>query len=330
MPQASALFAVARIRVLEKGLVRKDRLARLADLSAEEIVRQLAESGYGNIPDASPDDIERMIASELDRTMELLDELTPDPAVTDLFRLRADVHNLKILLKLRLQQNREEPALMHGGVYDTAALNRMVQEKDYRDLPDGIAAALVQLEKQMESEIDPQKISVALDQAYYAYACGSPACRKYPLIGEYFIGRVDFDNVLSFLRLKAMDAPEARLRALLLPGGSIPAEKFIQAYSMGPESYAKLLPHGPAEESLKKALAEFAEKGRPAALERTRDNWLISLFRPVKDESDSIYPILGYLAAREQEARCIRLLVTARRNGLGAEIIEERMRELYG
>ena len=330
MPQASALFAVARIRVLEKGLIGKERMARFLDLNAEDILRQLTEGGYGTLPDATPEEIEQLIASELDRTMAVIEELTPDPEATDLYRLRSDIHNLKILLKLRLQGDREVPAFMNGGVYHPESLSRMVQEKNYRDLPEDFASALKRLEKQLEGEIDPREISIALDQAYFAHVAASPACKKYPLIRDFFAGRADFDNILTLLRLKAMDAPEVQLRNSLLPGGGISKEQFIKAYSAGSESYARLLATGPAAGAIKKVLAEYAETGRPTVLERARDNWLISLFRPVKAESDSLYPILGYLIAREQEAKCIRLLVTAKRNGLAADIIEERMRELYG
>jgi len=330
MPQASALFASARIRVLEKGLIKKDRMARFADLSAGEIVRQLIEGGYGTLPEAGAEEIEALIDSELEATVNAVQELTPDPGATDLFRLRADIHNLKILLKLRLQGGKEAPALMRGGVYDTVRLARMVQEKDYRDLPGEIASALNLMEKQLEGEIDPQLISVALDQAYFAHAASDPACEKYPLIREYFVGKADFDNVITLLRLRAMDAPESRLIKLLLPGGSITASELARVYASGTESFSKLRSESSARWPLKKALAEFAEKGAPAALERERDNWILSLFREVRGESDSLYPILGYLFAREQEAKCLRLLVTAKRNGLDADIIEERMRELYG
>ena len=64
MPQASALFAVARIRVLEKGLIGKERMARFLDLNAEDILRQLTEGGYGTLPDATPEKNSRLPGPE--------------------------------------------------------------------------------------------------------------------------------------------------------------------------------------------------------------------------------------------------------------------------
>ena len=65
-------------------------------------------------------------------------------------------------------------------------------------------------------------------------------------------------------------------------------------------------------------------------MERARDNSLIRLAERGRFDQDTVAPIVGYLLAREQEARCIRLILTAKRNGLPESIITERMRVLYG
>jgi vacuolar-type H+-ATPase subunit C/Vma6 len=44
----------------------------------------------------------------------------------------------------------------------------------------------------------------------------------------------------------------------------------------------------------------------------------------------TIFPIVGYLLARDRESKAVRLILTVKRNGLDDGVITERLRELYG
>ena len=166
MPQDSVIYGVTRIRCHEKDLLGPARLQRMLDGSAEEAVRQLVDIGYGGLPDATVADMEQMIANELAAAYTLVEEVSFRPALTDAFRMKADVHNLKLLLKLRLMGSRETPLLLQGGVFSPEALEKMVESADYRQLPDPFPAALAALEESFQAGIDPARISTALDSAY--------------------------------------------------------------------------------------------------------------------------------------------------------------------
>lgn len=96
------------------------------------------------------------------------------------------------------------------------------------------------------------------------------------------------------------------------------------------EGYAKGLPAGEMKAELQKALEEYAQSGDAAALERARDNALMRLASRGKNDIDTIAPVIGFLLAKRQEAKVVRLIMTALRNRLGADVIAERMRMLYG
>ena len=103
MAQDNALYAVARIRCHENGLIGRERMARMIAGTAEEAMQVLTGAGYGGAAAAEGTaDVEALIAAELARTDALVREVSPDPALTELFLMQADVHNLKALYKLRL------------------------------------------------------------------------------------------------------------------------------------------------------------------------------------------------------------------------------------
>ena len=327
MAQDNALYAVSRIRCHETGLIGRERMARMIAGTAEEAMQVLTGTGYGGAAGDGAVDVETLIAAELARTYALVREVSPDPALTELFLMQADVHNLKALYKLRLLGGGDAgPALMQGGAFEPAALARMVREADYEALPAPIAEALKGLDEAFSHEAaDPVRVSAALDGAYFrmGYASKSAFAR------EYFKAKADFENALPLLRLDAMGASQERLAAALMPAGNIPQEAFLAAAGLPGEQRGKALEQGPAGEALRKAI-ELAQQSGPQAVERARDNYLIRLAERGRYDQDTVAPIVGYLLAREQEARCVRLIMTAKRNSLPESIITERMRVLYG
>ncbi len=331
MPQESALYGVARIRCHEKNLLGREKLARLVDSSAADALRQLLDAGYGNMPDATLFDVGTLIKSELLEAYALVREVTSDAALTDLFLMKADIQNIKLLLKLRLTHSSDKPDYALGGLFEPSALERMVRSSEYDDLPECICAALYALESSFEKKVDPVLISTALDSAYINFAYKN----KSVFALEYFRALADFDNTLALLRLKAMGGSDInRFKELLLPAGNISHEKFLEAYTQAPEAAGRFLSDALSVSSLRESFTRgfdaIARTGNISAFERERDNYLIGLAREGRYQTDTVAPIVGYLLAREQEARCVRLILTAKRNSLPDTVITERLRELYG
>ncbi len=326
MPQTSPHYGVARIRCHEKGLIGRDRMARLIDGNANDAVRQLVDAGYGSMPDATIEDADRLIESELKDTYALVREVSFQPALTDVFLMKADVHNLKMLLKLRLTGSKDAPALMQGGLYTTAQLQTMVQNADYRELPQEFKAALEKLEQSFQSRVDPVAVSVALDSAYTDYALRVGDA----FVKEYFKVQADFNNVLALLRLRAMGAGPEKLKSVLLSEGYISHSKLLGNMEAPMDSLGKTVGTGPAREGVIRGIDAYIKTGNISAVEKERDDALMAMASDGKLQSDTIAPVIGYLLAREQEAKCIRLILTAKRNGLDDAIITERLRALYG
>ena len=205
---------------------------------------------------------------------------------------------------------------------------RMVQAKDSKPLPEKMAAAMDRAEAEIAAgRIDPARISTIIDQGYIDHALASGNA----FVTAYFKATCDFDNLIAMARMKALGADEKRLETLLLTGGDIDPKAIVKAYQshMG-EGYAKGLPAGEMKAELQRALEEYAQSGDAAALERARDNALMRLASRGKNDIDTIAPVIGFLLAKRQEAKVVRLIMTALRNRLGADVIAERMRMLYG
>lgn len=329
MPQPSYAYACARISALEKSLFGKDAVRRMAEGSLEDALRMLSDAKYGNLPDATGEDTERMIESVRRQTAATIRELSPDSALTDLFLLQTDAQNLKVLIKGRLL-SANDPIWLEGGLFSREQLGTMVSEVKYDLLPEDMREAMRRLEAKLKIAPEPQLVSVYADYGYHAYCLNTARTMKEPFIGQYFAALCDFNNVITFLRMRAMGAQKEDLKEVLLPSAGVQTDALIDAYELSAETLTKAISGSVAKSALQDGLNQMLATGNIAMLEKTRDDYLLSLVNSHRHESMTIFPIVGYYLAREREAKAVRLILTVKRNGLDDAVIAERLRELYG
>ena len=329
MPQPSYAYACARISALEKSLFGKDAIRRMAEGSLEDALRQLSDAKYGNLQDALAEDTERMIESVRRQTAQTIQELSPDATLTDLFLLQTDAHNLKVLVKARML-GAADFAWLEGGLFTREQLVAMVADAKYDELPECMREALIRLEAKLKISQEPQLVSVYIDYGYHAHCLAVSATIKEPFAKQHFAALCDFNDVITFLRMRAMGAHKEDLKEALLPNAGIRREDMIEAYELSAESLTKAISSSVAKSALQDGLSRMLVSGNIAMLEKARDDYLLSLVNAHRHETMTIFPIVGYYLARDREAKAVRLILTVKRNGLDDAVIAERLRELYG
>lgn len=327
MAQKSYAYACARVSALSKRLLDDTALKRMTEGSMGDALRILIDDRYGSLPDAGEGDGERMIERELIAMREEVKSLSPEPAITDLFLLQTDVMNLKTLIKGRLL-DQKDVSWQFGGLYDREQLEKAVAEQDYSFLPQDMAAELMTLEKRLTVSVEPQLISIALDRAYLRHALKTTEKNK--AFSHYFKAKADFDNVLTFLRVRAMGGGRGMLKDVLLVEGGIPFKAFFEGYDLSAEGFGRMVESSVCRRELAAALDKMYGTGSIGEVEKARDNYLMSLIAAHRHDAMSLYPVVGYILAKEREAQNVRLILTVKRNGLNESVIAERLVKLYG
>ena len=327
MPQSSYTYASARLSALSKRLLDAQTIRRMTDGSVADAMRALLDTRYGGLADATESDVERMIDNELVEAMQEVRDLSPDPQLTDLFLLRADVQNLQTLIKARLS-HQDDPLWTAGGLFDRDPLTIMVRDQKYKTLPESFQTALRGLERQLQIRVEPQQISIALDRAYLKHAL--LASKADPVLSQYFRALADFDNVLTFLRLRAMGASISELDEVLLPEGGITHKTLMDSFELSFDLLNRVLHASVCRDALLSGLNAMQRTGNISEVEKARDNYLLSLISVHKYETNTLYPIIGYYLAKEREGKAVRLVITAKRNDLPESVIRERLVTLYG
>lgn len=328
MPQPSYPYAAGRVRALEGRLLTAERLNRMLDAgSAEDAFRLLRDTGYGlSAGTEDPRRYEELITAELMYTERLVDEISPDTRLTDVFLMRSDYHNAKAFLKMRQTSGDEQAALTPLGKVDNRELEEAVFKQEYTGLPEHLARAISAADAVVRLRPDPRTVDTVMDRAWYEWALSSVRSSRF--LTGYFTAFADFHNLSSLIRARATGMTPAFFRETLLPGGTIQQAALSDAYAASgdlPLHRLDTRAYGPrCAQALQVALA-----GRAWEFEKFRDNYLTRYVRSRRWEHFSIEPVVAFLLAKEAEARAIRLIMAGKLNGVPGDVLGERLRELY-
>lgn len=333
MPQPSYEYAVARVRVLETRLLTRERIERMVDAqSAEEALKVLSETSYAPLVAelASPYEYDKLLSKEMNRVRAFIDEISPDPAITNLFFLKYDFHNLKVLLKHKyLSRQDDELPVAQMGTVPVEILRKGVEELDSGLLPPIMADAVKKVEQACTLRVDPQRIDTLLDQSMYDHIFDVCRSKGNEFTFRYFQMQVDLLNLRSLLRAKRLEEGFDFLKAMLIPYGSLDASFYSRALEQPYEQLMKEMESTPYGKVVAEGIQDYLRTGTLTAFERLMDNYLLNYVKALRYNPFRIEAIVGYLLAKENEVKLIRIVMVGKINNLPAEKIRERLRDVY-
>lgn len=333
MPRPSTAYAAAHIFALENKLLSRDKVERMVEAgSASEVLKVLSETEYatGVSELDEPHDYEKMLSGEIQRLYEFFQTISPDPEITDLFFIKYDFHNLKVLLKARYLGRDEDDILIEsGGTLPLDLLKEAIKEEDYSQLPDYIRQALKKIDEAMNHRVDPLKIAAILDKAMYKHIFDVCKKKKNGFVLEYFTMQADLINIRTFLRVRKIDESFEFLKELLLPGSELDEDFFFEIMKEPVEHIVDRLVNKKYGKVVKQGVEAFLDTGSLSTYERLMDDFLLSFVKASRWNPLGIEPIIGYLLAKENEIRIIRIIMVGKVNNLPSQIIRERLRDVY-
>ena len=318
MPQASYEYAVGRISQLSTKMLDATKLRRIYEAgSVQESLALLLETGYGGnlTPEQmASEEIDYVIREQLQTSRKVVWEVTPAPELTSLFLLEVDGHNLKTLLKARLLGVEAPDVLIDGGSFPLDTLKECVAGANYESLPDAYRKA---------RGIDPLKFSAEIDGAMFRHI-KSVLDKKndHSFVRDYFSLQADFQNARSVVRARLLNWDVDKLRLMLLEGGEIDFNVFMEGMDTPMEQLGAKLNRGKNGKLISQSIEEYVTTGDASVLKRKMETALMNVLRSVKWDMFSLGPIIGYLMGREAEAKALRVIFGAKRGGFEYELPE--------
>ncbi len=312
MPSDNYPYAVGRIKIIEGSLLGESKLARLNELSYAEALKQLNDWGFSaEYPDKT--DVDALIDFRRKEIRDTVFSLTPNEKLTNLFWLELDAINIKLFMKSRLLGGSDvEASELTGGVFEPTLIRDCVDAKKYDELGEPLCSLLNETEKRMKLSPDPRVLSALVDKAVFAYIFNTLKSERNKFCSEYFKTKVDFINVASLLRARALGWNEIELSDMLIDGGEIEKKLIVSCLEAEAERMSKILSGVSGERFIKSALNVYVGGSVNGATEALEGS-LLGLVKEERNDSFGIGPIANYLLTGEYECRQLRRMFAKKR-----------------
>lgn len=322
------LYTSARVRAMEHSLLNRSRMERMMKArNPMEAARVLTECGYPELPAVTQEAVDTVIAQQRAQTYDLLGTIAPDASVLDVFRLKYDYHNAKVLLKTSVTGENANRLLMDMGRVPAKTLAESILQRDLRQVPPLFRTAIEEALETLRTTGDPQRTDIMLDRAYFDEMGALARQANSDFLQGYVRISIDASNLRSAVRAQRMGKSPDFLRIILFSGGNISRNRIFSGLATG-STLDALYAASPLKEAAEEGVA--AGKGHKplTRFETLCDNAVSRYLRSAKYNSISEAPLICYLGAKETELTAVRILMAGQMAGLAPEVLQERLREI--
>lgn len=315
------------LRAREPKLLSSERANRMLEAgSFEEAAKLLTDCGYEDMSAMSAKQIDEALNIHRAEVFEELGNLSPDSLILDVFRIKYDYHNAKVIIKSEAMQSEAESILSDAGRISGKELKELYYEEQYSSMPGTLGAALEEAKTILARTANPQQADFVLDRAYFAELSAAAEESGNEFIQGYVKILIDAANLKSTIRTLRMNKDADFLKSAIIEGGNVETYRILAAPDG--ESLASLFAHSKLEKAAQLG-SEAANGGALTAFELACDNAVNSFLSEAKLIAFGSEPLTAYIAALEGEITAVRMILTGRLAGVRSDIIKERLRDLY-
>ena len=316
------LYISSLLRAREPRMLSREKAERMLDApNFEDAAKMLTDSGYEDMSQMTVKQIETALADRRAAVFHELESLVPNAAALDLFRLKYDYHNAKVLIKSDAMHQNDASLLSASGRIAPDTMQKRFQEDRLRDLPGELGSAAEEAKNLLARSANPQLSDFLLDKAYFREMTGLAEALDSDFARAYVALLADSTNLRSAVRILRMGKDIGYLQEALVSGGSVSEERLIQG--VAGEGLASVF--GGTALSKASQLGSEAVSGGTLAC----DNAVADYLANAKLCSFGEESVLAYLAGTENELTAVRMILTGRLAGVPSDTIRERLRDLY-
>jgi len=316
-------YAVARIRMLERTLLTSKQYNQMAEAkSIDEALKILNETGYAPLNgQITVKNYEEALSTQLAKAYQDVNELVSGENFMDVFLLKNDYHNLKVLIKSEISGSEGDKYLIDGGTVDKTFIKNAFLTKSLDTLPSNMKEAVSKAYEVYGKTMSGQMIDIALDKAAFKDMAIVAKKSESNFVKRYVECLCDMTNLKTFLRIKNMKKTFDMFSEVFVEGGSFGIENFRQSFNAdNPASGFKSTQY--------EVVAEYMSQGF-TAFEKQCDDYIMSFVKDAKYSSLTLEPMVAYIYARETEAKTIRIILSSKVNKIETDVIKERLRDAY-
>lgn len=327
MDRENFIQSSVRIRHAEKKLLTKQQLQRLADAkNLEDAIKLLNETSYSSELSKldRPENYEKVLSEVLNKTYKEAMEISPEKSLVEILSCKYDYHNLKVLVKENILKEKFDSMYCMLDENEIEAFRELAFKND-----EGLSQDFKECIAFFETTKDPQDIDIFIDKKYFEKVLSLAEGFKLDMISEYFRAMIDFINLRTFIRCRKQNQVKETLEKVLIKGGDVETDKILEMFYEDIEVLPIKLKAYKIGRVLSKIVEEYKNTNSLNSFEKSMDDYLVEIVRKTKSIHYGAEVIFSFLFAKELEIKNLRLILVGKVNGLSADFIKERLREVY-
>jgi len=325
-------YPVGRIRQLENTLLAKDTLDKMIEAKdLHSCFNIFLDSGFrtDKTEMIDPENFEEFLEQELYLTYKIIKDIAPYPFIYDMFAINYDFHNIKVLLKSRFAKKRYSKILSRIGILDINNLNKAIEEDRFNEIPIFFELAIKKVISEYTKIPDPEIIDLILDKEKFTLMEELIKDRKIPFLEEFIKINIDLVNLIAAVRLKIREEDKNYLRKVLIDKGNISIKSFQDVFDSPLSSWITKFLKTNYEKIVEIGLKTYETQSSLLEIERLKDNFILDYVKIGKNITFGVEPLIGFIVAKENDIKNIRIILTGKINNWPAIRIKERIRDAY-
>ena len=315
------------LRAREVKLLNADKANRMLDAATfEEAAKLLTDCGYEDMSCMNAKEIEAQLNRHRADIFYEIDRLAPDSDIADIFKMKYDYHNAKVILKAEAVGTKADDILSDAGRIPGKELKNLYEEGKYSSMPGELGKAMEEGKSVLARTANPQQSDFVIDKAYFKELSSAAEESGNDFLRGYAKILIDSANLKSAVRTLRMGKGSDFMSAALASGGDVDKDRILNASDK--DALSELFAHSKLEAAAQKG-AEAIDGGTLTAFELECDNAVNSYLCQAKLVSYGSEPLTAYLAAVENEITAVRMILTGRLAGVKSSVIKERLRDMY-
>jgi len=233
-------------------------------------------------------------------------------------------HNLKSAIKEIVTGDKHPDTFYHINPYGAKHMVKIVTEKNWNDLPEHARKAAADAYNSFAQSRDGQLCDIIVDKASLdaIKKTGEESGEK--VVRDYAETTVAVTDIKIAVRCVKTGKSVDFAKMALAKCDTLDVDTLAKAVGGGMEKVVEYIKRSNYKEAAE-ALAES-----PSDFECWVDNKMIRTMKPQKTNPFTIGPLFAYVIARQNEIKTVRIVMTGKENGLDADSIRQRVREMYG
>ena len=335
-------YTYARVSAMKAALLKKSSYDKLLKMSLSEATSFLESTEYKKEIDElavnykGVELIELAINKNLSNTYIKLRRIS-NPSLRvllDTYLRRKDIANIKTVLRGKYTSSGEKEitAMLQPYELSQEFLKSLLKKQDIAEILKEIKSISPAIWKQAHEKFMETNMLVeienALDQHYFKQVTdiSSKLPTRGTLFKKFLQEEIEIINMLNIIRFKRERMDKKDIQRYVFTSGKGPDTRLKRLINAGNEETAAALESTAYGTIAKRGITEYKEKGTLIYLETDLYRHLLKkalmLVRQMPLVADAI---LGYLFAKEIEARNLKLIVKAKQLGLAQEFIEDHI-----